>query len=147
AFRAGRLDEAQREKRYHHADGRVLQAVLRATLVRDAEGEPQYVIVQVQDVTLEREATAELQAQRDLAAALLRSIDDGMVLLDGEARVLDANRRFCELVGYGPDEVLGATHPYPWWPEPRHAGGVLPASGCSQELDVELRRRDGTRLP
>jgi diguanylate cyclase (GGDEF)-like protein/PAS domain S-box-containing protein len=52
----GEIASATIEKRYLHADGRVVPALVSLSLVRDADGEPLHAIVQVQDFT-ERKRT------------------------------------------------------------------------------------------
>ena len=48
---AGEINSYQTEKRYYHSSGRIIWAMVNAALVRDADGEPKYFIVQVQDIT------------------------------------------------------------------------------------------------
>jgi signal transduction histidine kinase len=60
-------------------------------------------------------------AERDSTAALLRSMDAGVLASDPEGRVIEANPRWYELVGRVPAEVVGQAPPYPWdspdWPD------------------------------
>jgi len=53
------------ERRWVHAAGRLLWVALNATLVRDAAGAPQHVLMQVQDVTERRRYEAELRYLAD----------------------------------------------------------------------------------
>ncbi len=48
------------EKRYFHADGTTISALLSVSLVRDAEGEPRYFVSQVQDITERKRQEQEL---------------------------------------------------------------------------------------
>lgn len=48
---AGELTSYQTEKRFYHSSGRIIWALVNAALVRDADGEPKYFIIQVQDIT------------------------------------------------------------------------------------------------
>ncbi len=52
---AGTISTYQMEKRYFHKSGRVIWALLSVSLVRDAQGIPQYFISQVQDITEQKE--------------------------------------------------------------------------------------------
>jgi diguanylate cyclase (GGDEF)-like protein/PAS domain S-box-containing protein len=47
----GELTSATLDKRYVHADGRIISALVNISLVRDASGAPLHAVVQVQDVT------------------------------------------------------------------------------------------------
>jgi diguanylate cyclase (GGDEF)-like protein/PAS domain S-box-containing protein len=57
---AGELESATLDKRYIHADGRTISALVKISLVRDAGGEPVHAVVQVQDVTEQKRAEAQL---------------------------------------------------------------------------------------
>jgi diguanylate cyclase (GGDEF)-like protein/PAS domain S-box-containing protein len=50
-FAAGVISTFEIEKRYIHKDGHVVEVLLSVTLVRDAEGQRLYYLVQVQDIT------------------------------------------------------------------------------------------------
>jgi diguanylate cyclase (GGDEF)-like protein/PAS domain S-box-containing protein len=52
----------QIEKRYLRTDGSTVWAIVNSTLIRDARGDPNYLIKQVEDVTARREETARLAA-------------------------------------------------------------------------------------
>jgi diguanylate cyclase (GGDEF)-like protein/PAS domain S-box-containing protein len=53
------------ERRWLHAAGKIVWAALNATLVRDATGVPQHVLLQVQDVTERRRYESELRYLAD----------------------------------------------------------------------------------
>jgi diguanylate cyclase (GGDEF)-like protein/PAS domain S-box-containing protein len=57
---SGELESATLDKRYIHADGRVISALVKISLVRDAAGSPVHAVVQVQDVTEQKRAEAQL---------------------------------------------------------------------------------------
>jgi diguanylate cyclase (GGDEF)-like protein/PAS domain S-box-containing protein len=59
----GTRDSFQTEKRYLHADGRIIWVWLSTTVVRDAEGKPAYLLSQMQDIS-ERKENEERLAHR-----------------------------------------------------------------------------------
>jgi diguanylate cyclase (GGDEF)-like protein/PAS domain S-box-containing protein len=63
--RAGRRSTYQMHKRYIHADGRVIWALLSVSLVTDEEGRPLHFISQIQDVTERRELEQKLRHQAE----------------------------------------------------------------------------------
>jgi diguanylate cyclase (GGDEF)-like protein/PAS domain S-box-containing protein len=56
----GEVETATLDKRYVHADGRTISALVQISLVRDAGDSPLYAVVQVQDVTEQKRAEAQL---------------------------------------------------------------------------------------
>lgn len=57
---AGERDQYQLEKRYLRQDGRLIWGRLTASLVRDGQGEPSFVIAMVEDITEPKQMEAEL---------------------------------------------------------------------------------------
>lgn len=78
----------------------------------------------------QRELVAELGERQEFAATLLQSMDEAVMVLDANYRVIDVNRRWRELTGHGTDQSLSAEPPLP------------PAGG-----DWLMPRADGTRVP
>ncbi|WP_143895070.1 PAS domain-containing sensor histidine kinase [Tepidimonas sediminis] len=73
-----------------------------------------------------RHSRRRLQAQRALLAetnfrrAMENSMLTGMRVLDLEGRITYVNRAFCDMTGWSEEELIGATAPFPYWPESEH---------------------------
>jgi PAS domain S-box-containing protein len=82
--------------------------------------------------------------------SLIDSMSEGLAVVDTEGRHMLANRAFCDMVGYSPEELDGVLPPHPYWPEEdvdpswadlrRIMSGACPPG---REVVVTLRRRDG----
>jgi diguanylate cyclase (GGDEF)-like protein/PAS domain S-box-containing protein len=59
----GQVESATLDKRYVHADGRIISALASISLVRDGSGAPLHAVVQVQDVTEQKRVAAQLEYQ------------------------------------------------------------------------------------
>jgi PAS domain S-box-containing protein len=98
----------------------------------------------VRDISDLKRAERELQAERDYADAVIASIQDGLVVRDLTGAIVQVNRRFCEMTGFAPEELVGTRAPFPYWPEGAGAAEAELARGSARgEADVRLRRRDG----
>ena len=73
-----------------------------------------------------RHTRRRLQAQKALVAetnfrrAMENSMLTGMRALDLEGRITYVNAAFCEMTGWSEDELVGATAPFPYWPDQDH---------------------------
>ncbi|NMH82228.1 putative bifunctional diguanylate cyclase/phosphodiesterase [Pseudonocardia xinjiangensis] len=59
----GRRESGQVEKRYRHRDGRIVWTNLTASLIRDADGTPVFIVAMVEDITTRRELQERLRRQ------------------------------------------------------------------------------------
>ena len=66
----GEVDRLKFEKRLIHADGRTVWCLLNATLVRDDQEQPQYIISQVQDITERKQAEAQVRGKNRVLGAI-----------------------------------------------------------------------------
>ena len=103
-----------------------------------------------------RHTRRRLQAQRALVAetnfrrAMENSMLTGMRALDLQGRITYVNAAFCEMTGWSESELVGATAPFPYWPEQDHE---LLMRRLEDELrglqspggfQVRVKRKDGT---
>jgi signal transduction histidine kinase len=80
----------------------------------------------------QRDLAGELHDRQDFAEALLQSMNDAVMVLDADYRVIDVNRRWRELTGHTADEPVRFDPP----PLPPAAGG-----------DWLMPRVDGSTVP
>jgi len=81
---AGQRDRYQLEKRYIHKDGRVVWGLLTATIVRDAQGQNQYVIGMIEDITAHKQSQEALQRAQENFQQLMQNTADLMKVVTGE---------------------------------------------------------------
>ncbi|RYF35965.1 MAG: PAS domain S-box protein, partial [Comamonadaceae bacterium] len=102
-----------------------------------------------------------LRVEEDLADALAfrKAMEDSLVTglraRDLQGRTTYVNPAFCQMVGFGPEELLFSGPPAPYWPpemaddyrkrqEVRLAGGNSPPR---EGFESVFMRKDGTRFP
>ena len=102
-----------------------------------------------------------LRVEEDLADALAfrKAMEDSLVTglraRDLQGRTTYVNPAFCQMVGFGPEELLGQGAPAPYWPperaedyhkrqEVRLAGRTTPPR---EGFESVFMRKDGTRFP
>ncbi len=112
-------------------------------------------------VLLARDTRMRLKAERQLADSLAfrKAMEDSVVTglraRDLHGRITYVNPAFCQMVGFGAEELVGtAAEEAPYWPtdlaqeyrarqRERLAGGVPPREG----FESVFMRKDGTRFP
>ncbi len=134
------------EKRFVRKDGTVIWARRTMSTACDAEGRPQYVISVVEDIT-ERKATDErYRATFDNApVGIMHTSIEGY-------RILRANRKLCEMLGYTHDELLTMTstdvvHPdFRFTDQSSYRGQMLSEGMQTFSSERMFVRKDGSTL-
>jgi PAS domain S-box-containing protein len=95
-------------------------------------------------------------SERDRLMAITTSLQDGLFTSSPDGLILQTNDRFCEIVGYPREVVVGAEPPYPWWPgvdvdttrRVVHEIGRRASESPSthHEYDLVFERPDGARV-
>ena len=99
----GKLRNLIEEKRYVRKDGRVLWTSRSVSLARDAAGNPMYFIRVIEDITERKEIEERYRATFDNApVGIMHTAVEGY-------RILSANRKLAEMLGYTEEELLGMT--------------------------------------
>jgi PAS domain S-box-containing protein len=95
---AGEIDSYQIEKRFLHKSGHLIWGRVSAGVVRDAVGQPLYLVGQVEDITarkrleLEREAArAEAERQAEELDRVFEAVADGIAVYDQDGREVKTN--------------------------------------------------------
>lgn len=97
------------EESFTGADG--VQRVLRTTKIpyRIPGQERTAVLGMAMDITEEKQNERRLVASEQKYRAILENAVDAIFLTELDGRIVDANRRACELLGYSKDELLRMT--------------------------------------
>ena len=142
---AGEVRTFSLERRYRRKDGRALWCRRTVSLARDAADVPRYFIAVLEDITDRKDAEECYRATVEQApVGILHTATDG--------RVLQVNPRFCDLVGYGEDDVKHLGYDALVVTEDLQPGRaealqrLLQGRGGSLIREERLRRRDGTTV-
>jgi|GEM_PF-421493 len=94
------------ELAWRSRNGEVKHAEIRAQLVR-RDGRVVGVQCVTRDITERKAAEEELKTSEAQYRNLVESMNDGLAIQDDRGHVAYANDRFCEMLGFGKDEVVG----------------------------------------
>lgn len=104
---AGDAGHYQTEKRYLHKLGHTVWALSSLWLIRDLQGQPQYFISQIQDITRYKQVEEAMLQSRSLLAGIVEGTPDVVFVKDCGGRYLIANNAGARLVGRPMEEIIG----------------------------------------
>ncbi|MCB2188414.1 MAG: PAS domain S-box protein [Deltaproteobacteria bacterium] len=116
--------------------------------VSDPLGRVNGLVLTLAEVTEYKRMEAALRAETQRRAALLERSPDGIVVLDREHKVVEANQRFADLLGYTREE-LGALSEGDWDPGRGEAALKADFLAIAQEgrvYETRFRKKDGSSL-
>ncbi len=117
--------------------------------IRDEAGRVIRSIGMVQDVTERREAEQALRASEESYRQIVETANEGIWVIDAEARTAFVNRRMAELLGYEPEEMIGTRlhdHAVGPWSQLADVELERRRQGAPGKHDFEFRRKDGSSL-
>ncbi len=105
----------------------------------------------ITDITARRKAEAALTASMEFSNSLIRSMQDGVVVLDVNGVHLDVNPAFCKMTGLDRGELIGVGAPHPYWP-PEEFDRIQTAFGETMngnfaDCELTFMRKNGERFP
>jgi len=127
-------------------DGTEFMAELTASRYSDAEGNPKGLIIITRDITqklLAEKTTAEEAVRRKI---LIDGSSDGIVILDSNGKLIEANKMFIDMLGYNETEAMNL---FVWdWDKSLNKSAIefmissLDQSG--DHFETRHRRKDGS---
>lgn len=110
-LRAGKQNSTRFTKRYLHKDGSTIWADVGIALRRDAEGKPIYFVTSVNDITVRKQAEAELVASQSLYRLLAENSSDAISLIDAAGTVVYISPAYARHLGFDEGELLNLDTP------------------------------------
>ncbi|ABG05697.1 diguanylate cyclase/phosphodiesterase with PAS/PAC and GAF sensor(s) [Rubrobacter xylanophilus DSM 9941] len=103
------------------------------------------VVWVARDITERREAERRLRESEERFRVLADAALEGLVISE-RGRILEVNRAYTEILGYEPEEVVGAPVLGRVVPEHREIARRRIAAGYDRPYEVEAVRKDGRRV-
>ncbi len=104
----GKKQSARWEKRYIHKNGNIIWVDISTTLQRNNEGEPQYFITTVTDVTERKQAEEKLQSSQQILEGIFNTVSVRIFWKDINLNYLGCNQAFAKDAGFSdPNEIIG----------------------------------------
>ena len=94
---AGELPVYHTEKRYIRKDGSVIWGSTTVSIIRDKNEDVQFFLVMIEDITLRKKASAELDNSVSLLKAAFESTEDGLLVVDASGKTVQYNQKFTDM--------------------------------------------------
>ncbi|MCL5283022.1 MAG: PAS domain S-box protein [Planctomycetes bacterium] len=91
--------------------GRQVTVAARWALRRDAEGRPAAILEIDHDITARKQAEREMTEAWRFAESIIDTMQEALVVLDAQLRIISANRSFHETFGVDPQQIVGQSLP------------------------------------
>ncbi len=134
------------EVRALKTDGTMMDCVRTSVARRDEAGRIVTIQTVTRDVTGDRQRRAALADELARRRILLEQSRDGIVVLDQNGKVVEANRSFAQMLGYSPEEVT-ELHVWDWeflYSLDRLKEMLRTVDEAGDHFETQHRRKDGT---
>jgi PAS domain S-box-containing protein len=150
AYVADVARELEVEFRVRHKDGSYRWRLSRGVALCDPTGKPIRLIGCSMDITDIKRAEEARRESEQRFRTIVEIANEGIWLIDTEARTRYMNARMAEILGYLPDEVTDLKVSDTWFPEDRAALQELLdrnlRGGVGGQYDIRFRRKDGSAV-
>jgi diguanylate cyclase (GGDEF)-like protein/PAS domain S-box-containing protein len=106
---AGEISTYTMEKRYIRKSGDIVWVNLTVSLIRKIDGDPDYFIAVVEDITDRKRVETLLVNERERIKAILDKVGDPIFVKDNDHRIVLANPAFYEMFGIDESSAIGKT--------------------------------------
>jgi diguanylate cyclase (GGDEF)-like protein/PAS domain S-box-containing protein len=142
-FVRGKRNKVRIEKRYCAKDGRILWCHTATSAVRNSNGEIQYFVAMMENITERKQAEEELQESEARFRTLVESTFEGIVISEG-GTILEANESFATMFGYESAKVIGLSPLEMTTPESAELIMKNIQSGFEKPYEITGVKKDGT---
>ncbi|HEY3475410.1 MAG TPA: two-component regulator propeller domain-containing protein, partial [Anaerolineales bacterium] len=101
----GKLDSYQIEKRYVRKNGQIYWVRLTNSVVRDADGRPQYFVTMIEDINDRKQAAEELRKSQARFQAIFDNVAVGVTVMTLDRRPISFNATTERIIGYNAEEM------------------------------------------
>jgi PAS domain S-box-containing protein len=140
---------------YQTKDGRLIPVDVNISRLRDQDGRFIGSVAVIRDISQTEKIEKERKESEERFRNLVEMANDGIVMVDGERKIILFNRKAEEIYGYKREEIIGKevsiVIPRRLWKKERKWYDLLLKTGSSPAMDkaVELEglRKDGGEIP
>jgi len=140
-----------REFIFMRKNGERFQALLSSSQINDKNGNISAFFATIKDITELKKVEFELKSAKDFSENLISSMQNGLSVIDFNAKHIQVNPALCKMTGYSEKELLGIMPPFPYWP-PEYYDDIndiveKAILGAYNIGETVFKRKSGERFP
>lgn len=102
------------ESVYMRKDGSRFNVHVMISSINDSEGNMLAYFGTIIDITERRKAEQDLKSAKEFTDKLIMSMQEGLIIVDLNGKIIMVNESTCEILGYNEEELIGLELPYPF---------------------------------
>ena len=99
---------------YERKNGMRFNVHVNISNVFDNDGKRVAYFGTIQDTTIRKKAEIDLKLAKDFTDKLVMSMQEGLIIVDLEGKIIMINNSTCKILGYKREELIGMELPYPF---------------------------------
>ena len=135
-----------KERRLVRKNGTIIDVLIEVRQIFDEKGRITGSLATLHDITDRKRAEQALADEAVRRRILIEESRDGIVVLDTNGKVYEANKRYSEMLGYTPEEVL-QLHAWDWdtqFPREQLLEMIRQVDSEGDHFETRHHRKDGT---
>jgi PAS domain S-box-containing protein len=104
---AGEISTYTMEKRYFHKEGHIVWIHLTVSLVHDADGQPEYFIAVIEDITERKRIQEALRESEERTRLIIETALDAVITINAEGWITGWNAQAESFFGWSREEAVG----------------------------------------
>jgi PAS domain S-box-containing protein len=148
--RDGKINSYRTEKRYINKDGQSVSMIVRATGIRDHNGDIKYWLALMEDISDRKKAEKTIRESEEKYHNILDGIEEGYFEIDRRGNPTFFNDAMSKILGYSADELMTKnhreyTHPKTAQKLSQIFSKVYETGRPARVLNYEVITKDGTK--
>jgi len=135
----GEIDTFRIQKRYICKNGDTIWIILHSSVSRDENGDVDYAIAVIEDITGQRQFEDEIKSQNTLLSMIMETSPVGIATVDVEGNITYANCRAEQILGIEKSKITARKYDSPEWSHTDIDGSPFPA----EKLPISIVKATG----